>query len=563
MKFRLNQLLFLAFTITFTNCPMDIMAQNTSSSKDVYSGIEFKMNRINEPVIPNNTVNIIDFGAVNGGSILCTKAFADAIDAVSKKGGGKVIIPPGIWLTGPIILKSNIELHAQRGALVRFSPNKDLYPIIETSFEGLNTWRCISPIYGKNLENVAFTGNGVYDGSGDAWRMVKKDKLTESQWNNLIASGGILNDKKTTWYPSEQYAKGNQNADQNVRGDLKTKEQFQEIRDFLRPVMVSIQNSKRVLFDGPIFQNSPAWNIHPLMVEDLIIRNTTVRNPWYSQNGDGLDVESCKNVLVENSSFDVGDDAICIKSGKDKDGRDRGVPCENIIIKNNIVYHGHGGVTVGSEMSGGVKNMHVSNCTFMGTDVGLRFKSTRGRGGVVENIFISDIFMTNIPSQAISFDLYYGGKSIAEKLAEGENNLATPAVPVDEKTPQFKNITIKNIYIDGAKQAVFLQGLPEMNLENIEISNLTGKADKGFSIIDANKIKLQDINLDIKNTTVFEIYNGKNMSLKNINFNSDSPKAVTIDGEASKNIELVSNAKTDFSKKTTVGEKVAKGTVKM
>lgn len=563
MKFKLNQLLFLAFAVTFSNCSINILGQNTGTSKDSYSGIEFKMNKINEPKIPNNTVNIADFGAVNGGTVLCTKAFADAIDAVSKKGGGKVIIPPGIWLTGPIILKSNIELHAQRGALIKFSTDKNLYPIIQTSFEGLNTWRCISPIYGKNLENVAFTGNGVYDGSGEVWRMVKKGKLTEDQWNTFVKSGGVLNDKKTSWYPSEQYVKGNQNADQNVRPDLKTKEQFEEIRDFLRPVMISIQNSKRVLFDGPVFQNSPAWNIHPLMVEDLIIRNTTVRNPWYSQNGDGLDVESCKNVLVENSSFDVGDDAICIKSGKDKDGRDRGTACENIIIRNNIVYHGHGGVTVGSEMSGGVKNMHVSNCTFMGTDVGLRFKSNRGRGGVVENIFISDIFMNNIPSQAISFDLYYGGKSIAEKLAEGENNTVTAAVPVDEKTPQFKNIVIKNIYINGAQQAVFLQGLPEMNLENIEISNLTGKADKGFSIIDANEIKLNNINLDIANSTIFEIYNGKNISLKNINFNSDSQKAVCIDGEASKNIELVSNAKTDFSKKTTVGEKVAKGAVKM
>ncbi|MBF4471397.1 glycoside hydrolase family 28 protein [Flavobacterium sp. HJJ] len=563
MKFKLNQLLFLAFAVTFSNCPINIQAQNNGSAKDSYSGIEFKMNKINEPKIPNNSVNIADFGAVNGGTVLCTKAFADAIDAVSKKGGGKVIIPPGMWLTGPIILKSNIELHAQRGALIKFSTDKNLYPIIQTSFEGLNTWRCISPIYGKNLENVAFTGNGVYDGSGEVWRMVKKGKLTESQWNDFVKSGGVLNDKKTSWYPSEQYVKGNQNADQNVRADLKTKEQFEEIRDFLRPVMVSIQNSKRVLFDGPVFQNSPAWNIHPLMVEDLIIRNTTVRNPWYSQNGDGLDVESCKNVLVENSSFDVGDDAICIKSGKDKDGRDRGVPCENIIIRNNIVYHGHGGVTVGSEMSGGVKNMHVSNCTFMGTDVGLRFKSNRGRGGVVENIFISDIYMNSIPSQAISFDLYYGGKSIAEKLAEGETNTVTTAIPVDEKTPQFKNIVIKNIYINGAQQAVFLQGLPEMNLENIEISNLTGKADKGFSIIDANGIKLNNINLDIADSTIFDIYNGKNMSLKNISFNSDSPKAVTIDGEASKNIELVSNAKTDFSKKTTIGDKVVKGAVKM
>jgi polygalacturonase len=559
MKFRLKQFLFFAITAVSING----IAQNKSASKDSYSGIEFKMNKINEPKIPNNSVNIVDFGAVNGGTTLCTKAFADAIDAVSKKGGGKVIIPPGIWLTGPIILKSKIELHAQTGALIKFSPDKSLYPIIETSFEGLNTWRCISPIYGKNLEDVAFTGNGVYDGSGEFWRMMKKSKLTESHWKEVVASGGVLNESKTSWYPSEQYVKGNQNADQNVRSDLKTKEQFEEIHDFLRPVMVSIQNSKRVLFDGPVFQNSPAWNIHPLMIEDLIIRNTTVRNPWYSQNGDGLDVESCKNVLVENSSFDVGDDAICIKSGKDKDGRDRGVPCENIIIRNNIVYHGHGGVTVGSEMSSGVKNMHVSNCTFMGTDVGLRFKSARGRGGIVENIFIKDIYMINIPSQAISFDLYYGGKSIAEKLAEGGDDKNTPAVAVDEKTPQFKNIVIKNVFIDGAKQAVFLQGLPEMNLENIEISNLTGKADKGFSIIDANGIKLNDINVDIKNSNVFEIYNVKNMSLKNVNFNSTSNKAVTIDGEASQNIELVSNPKTDFSKTTTIGDKVSKGAVKM
>lgn len=562
MKTKPINLLYIALTVLITSNSQNSIAQN-SKSNETYQNIEFNMAKVKEPSIPNNTVNIKDFGAVNGGYTLNTQAFADAITAVSKKGGGKVIIPPGIWLTGPIILKSNIELHAETGALIKFSTNKDLYPIIETSFEGLNTWRCISPIYGKNLENVAFTGKGVWDGSGEVWRQVKKSKLTESQWKKLIASGGVLSANKESWFPSEQYVKGNQNVDQNVRLDFKTKADFETIRDFLRPVMVSIQNSKRVLFDGPVFQNSPAWNIHPLMVEDLIIRNVSVRNPWFSQNGDGLDVESCKNVIVENSSFDVGDDAICIKSGKDKDGRDRGVPCENIIIRNNIVYHGHGGVTVGSEMSGGVKNMHVSNCTFMGTDVGLRFKSNRGRGGVVENIFISDIWMTDIPSQAISFDLYYGGKSIAETLAEGGNTISTKMMPVDEKTPQFKNISIKNVFIKGAQQAVFLQGLPEMNLENIEISNLTAKAEKGFSIIDANGIKLNNIKLDIDNSTIFEIYNGKNMSLKNIEFNSTSPKAISINGEASKNVELVSTATLDLSKKTTLGETVPKGAVKM
>lgn len=526
-----------------------------------FEGIEFEMNQIQEPVIPDNSVRITDFGAVRGGQVLNTQAFADAIKAVTKKGGGKVVIPAGIWLTGPITLKSNLELHAEQGALIIFSTDKDLYPLIETSFEGLNTWRCLSPIYGINIENVAFTGSGIWDGSGDAWRFVKRSKLTDSQWKKIVASGGVLNDKKNEWYPSGQFKNALKNADQNVRLDLKTKEEFEAIRDFLRPVMVSIQNSKRVMFDGPVFQNSPAWCLHPLMVEDLIVRNVTVRNPWYSQNGDGIDIESCRNVLVENSNFDVGDDAICIKSGKDKDGRERNVPCENLVIRNNIVYHGHGGVTVGSEMSGGVRNMHVSNCTFMGTDVGLRFKSNRGRGGVVENIFISDIWMTDIPTNAISFNLYYGGRSVSEMMEEGGGEIVTKAEPVTEETPQFKNISIKNIIIKGAHQAVFLQGLPEMNLENIEISNLLAEAKNGFSVIDANGVKISNVSIATENSTVFEVVNSKNVEMKEIEFNSTASDAVKINGDISEKILLKTSAKTDFKKLTKIGDEVSKTAV--
>lgn len=565
MKTPFIKLLYIISAFLAVSCTQHSKLETSRSYKPsgVYENIEFKMKIIQEPSIPNYSVNIKDFGAVSGGEVLNTAAFEKAIEAVSKKGGGKVIIPAGIWLTGPIILKSKLELHAEAGALIKFSTDKDLYPLIETSFEGLNTWRCLSPIYGKNLEDVAFTGKGVWDGNGDAWRFVKRSKLTETQWKNLIKSGGIVDKEKKNWYPSEQYLKGSNNADQNVRLDLKTKEEFEAIRDFLRPVMVSIQNSKRVMFDGPVFQNSPAWNIHPLMVEDLIVRNISVRNPWYSQNGDGIDIESCKNVLVENSNFDVGDDAICIKSGKDKDGRDRGIPSENLIIRNNIVYHGHGGVTVGSEMSGGVKNMHVSNCTFMGTDVGLRFKSTRGRGGVVENIFISDIWMTNIPSIAISFNLYYGGKSIAETLAEGGDKPVSQLMPVTEETPQFKNISIKNVIINGAHQAVFLQGLPEMNLENVEISHMKIKAEKGFTIIDVNNVKIGNVQMDIENSNILEILNGKNVKLSDMLFNSKASNAISINGEVSNEIELISSEKTNFIKQTVVGKEVKQGTVKI
>ncbi len=519
--------------------------------------IEFEMPTVAEPQIPGNEVKITDFGAVSGGQVLNTNAFASAINDVTSKGGGKVIIPAGIWLTGPITLKSNLKLHAEAGALIIFTANKDLYPIIETSFEGLDTWRCLSPIYGKDIENVAFTGSGIWDGSGDAWRFVKKSKLTDSQWKKLVASGGFLNEEKNEWYPSEQFKNAMAGADQNVRFDLKTKEEFETIRDFLRPVMVSIQNSKRVMFDGPVFQNSPAWCIHPLMVEELTVRNLTVRNPWYSQNGDGIDIESCKNVLIENCNFDVGDDAICIKSGKDEDGRRRAVPCENLVIRNNIVYHGHGGVTVGSEMSGGVRNMHVSNCTFMGTDVGLRFKSNRGRGGVVENIFISGIRMTDIPTHAISFDLYYGGQSVSEMLESGNKKSIAKPEPVTEKTPQFKNISIKDVVVKGALKAVFLQGLPEMNLENIRFSNMILEAGYGFSMIDVTGVVIENIVLKTKSEKAFELLNARNVDFKNVSFNSGSKSVITVNGANSTAISLRSK-----KMQTTVGNEVPAGAVK-
>ncbi len=560
MKIRKSIYLLLALAATSASCTQNI--STPTNTNNIYENIEFDMPQIQEPIIPDNTVSITDFGAKTGGIEMNTEAFAAAIDAVTEKGGGKVIIPPGIWLTGPIILKSNLELHAEQGALILFSTDKDLYPVIKTNFEGLDTYRCLSPIYGKNLENIAFTGKGVWDGNGDAWRYVKKDKLTESQWKKLVASGGIVNARGDGWYPSEQFKRGMEGSgDQNVRDDLKTIEDFKTIRDYLRPVFVSIQSCKHVMFDGPVFQNSPAWNIHPLWVEDLIVKNLTVRNPWYSQNGDGIDIESCKNVLVQNCNFDVGDDAICIKSGKNEDGRRYGIPCENLIIKDNIVYHGHGGVTVGSEMSGGVKNMHVSNCTFMGTDVGLRFKSNRGRGGVVENIFISDVYMTNIPTNAISFNLYYGGRSISEMMAEGGMQSTNELLPVTEETPQFKNIKISNVTVNGALQAVYLQGLPEMNLENVELNDLILDADKGFYIVDAKGVKINNIKLMTENNNAVEMFNCKDVNISELAYDYNNADAIKISGSLSNNI-VISNKDQNLESYASIGKEVSKEAVK-
>ena len=522
--------------------------KSSSITKDdswVYEGIEFDMPKVKEPSIPNNSINIADIGGVPDGKTLNTEVFAKAIDELSNKGGGKVIVPAGIWFTGPIKMKSNIELHLEDGALVRFSGDFDLYPLIKTSFEGLETYRSISPIHAHNLENIAFTGNGTFDGSGDSWRPVKKGKMTAGQWKNLVKSGGVLGEKGDVWYPTENSMIGDSRDNFNVP-NLNTREEFEQVKDFLRPVMVSIVNSKRVLLDGPTFQNSPAWNIHPLMCEDVTIRNLTVRNPWYSQNGDGLDLESCKNVVIYNNSFDVGDDAICFKSGKDVDGRKRNIPTENVIVKNNIVYHGHGGFVVGSEMSGGVRNVHISSCTFMGTDIGLRFKSTRGRGGVVENIYISNINMIDIPAEPIRFNLFYGGKSPV--LDDGGKSVSTngdaEAMPVTEETPSFRNIYMKNIVANGLDKAAFFMGLPEMKLQNIRLENVVLRAPEGITMVDAEGIDFINVRVEADKGPAMIIYNSNDISLDGFEYMVDRNPVVLVGGEKTTEIQVLSS---DFS----------------
>lgn len=550
----------LILAVIFTSCKV-----STSPSPSIIDKAQgSNMPDVKAPVIPDNTVNITDFGAVNDGQTLNTKAIADAIDNISKKGGGKVIIPSGLWLTGPIILKSNINIHLEEGALVIFSSDKNLYPLVSTSFEGNNTVRCTSPIYGKDLENIAFTGKGIFDGTGEVWRPVKKEKLTESQWSALVRSGGILSEDGKIWYPSVSYLEGQKISEMNVPAQFSNLRDYEKIKDFLRPVMVSLVNCKKILFDGPVFQNSPAWCLHPLMCEDLTIRNITVKNPWYSQNGDGLDIESCKNSIVYDCNFDVGDDAICLKSGKDEDGRKRARPTENLVIKNCIVFHGHGGVTIGSEMSGGVRNVYVSGCTFIGTDVGLRFKSNRGRGGVVENIRFTDINMINIPTQAISFNMYYGGSSPSEMRVEASTSKNNKEVipQATQETPVFRNISITNVTCRGAFQAVFLQGLPEMNLENISLENIDIEADNGLACIDADSISIKGMRLITKDFPALNFMDSRNVVIDNLDVPNRKNPYIDIKGVKSKYI-TIRTVNSGEKAKAFIGNEVDAGTIKI
>ena len=466
----------------------------------------FDMPTVSVPAFPARTFSVLEFGADNTGKDLSTEAIQAAIDACNEAGGGSVIIPAGVYVTGPISLKSNVRLYTEQNSFISFSPQFDLYPIYATWFEGIPTMRAQSPISAFNAENISITGQGTFNGNGEYWRPLKRAKVAPSQWKNHLQKGGVLSADGNTWYPdSASLYAASLCEDQNVPV-VSDPELWQQIHSFLRPVLVHLVGCRNILLEGVTFENSPAWNLHPMCCENLILRDLNVRNPWYSQNGDGVDIESCKNVVISRCSFDVGDDAICMKSGKNKPGRDRGIPTENVVVDECTVYHGHGGFVVGSEMSGGIKNIQVSNNLYIGTDVGLRFKSTCGRGGVVENIYIRNVHMANIPHEALLFDLFYGGKGAGEETEEelaARMNATAPAV--SEETPAFKNIVIENVKGANIKRAIYFNGLPEQKIENVTLRNITISATEGALFRQTNGLVIDNVNIQAQKGEAFTL----------------------------------------------------------
>ena len=505
-----------------------------------------KLPAVTVPKFKKDTISILKYGAKPDGITLNTKSINDAISACNKRGGGVVLIPRGLWLTGPIELKSNVNLHLQRDAFLNFTSDFTQYKLIETNWEGLRAVRNQSPISATNATNIAITGFGIIDGSGDAWRMVKRDKLSDSQWKKLQERGGVLSDDKKIWYPSASSFEGSKIKNSFALTPGKTVADYENIKDFLRPNLLVLARCKNILLEGVTFQNSAAWNLHPLMSEHITIRGVMVKNPWYGQNGDGLDLESCKNVVVENSVFDVGDDGICIKSGRDVQGRERGMPTENVLIRNSTVYHAHGGFVIGSEMSGGARNIIVENCSFIGTDIGLRFKTTRGRGGVVENIFIRNINMKDIPGEAILFDMYYEAKDPIVLAGERREPPKVEIKPVTAETPVFQNIYIKNVVVDGAEKAIYVRGLPEMNVKNIVMEDMVIQAKTGLDMTEASGIIIRNTHFITKDKNpVMQVHNSRGIVLDNIKYSAGAETLLAVYGEKTAAIKLLN---TDASK---------------
>lgn len=438
-----------------------------------YQNLPVELKQVVEFTIPEYTVSIADFGGVGDGATLNTEAFRKAISALTKKGGGRLVVPQGVWLTGPIALKDNINLHIERNAIVLFSPDKSLF----LDAEGKSS-RCEPGIKASKRKNIAITGEGIIDGNGAQWRPVKRSKVSDVEWKRFAAIGGVERQNGSLWYPW------------NVKAGYKNIGETPEAQEKRRQDLVRLTDCENILIKGVTFQNSPRFHVHPCNSRNIIIDGITVRCPWNAQNGDAIDLSDCQQALIVNSTVDAGDDGICMKSGKAKptalvNG------CEDILIEDNTVFHAHGGFVIGSEDITGMKRIVVRRCRFSGTDTGLRFKSGIGRGGKTEDIYISDIVMNDITDEAIIFQCDY-----VDRPAGSEGKTAKKAG--GEFVPEFTDIHISNVVCRGAKTAIKAKGIEGLDcIHDINISNSTIVYTSNGKEIDENTAKVNLVNVNI------------------------------------------------------------------
>ncbi|RBQ04070.1 glycoside hydrolase family 28 protein [Pedobacter miscanthi] len=434
--------------------------------------------------------NVIKYGAKNDSSKLATTAIKNAIDAASKSGGGTVYFPAGKYLTGAIHLKSNITILIDAGAELHFSDNFDDYlPMVKSRYEGVDVTSFSPLFYAYKAENISIIGRGIIDGHGKKW------------WD--FVEGYKEGQPRSKW----QTTFDGLNKDIILPDDPK-----QMKRGFLRPPFIQPMFCKNVLIDGITIRNSPFWTINPEFCENVKVHAVTINNP-HSPNTDGINPESCKNVHISDCHISVGDDCITIKSGKDAPGRKMAIPAENYVITNCTMLSGHGGVVIGSEMSGDVRKIAISNCVFDGTDRGIRIKTARGRGGVVEEIRVNNIIMKNIKDQAIVLDMQYAKTNVEA---------------VSERTPVFRNIHFSNI-TGQVNQAGYLNGLEEMPIDNISFNDINFEAKTGFAISNANNIEFHNVTVNTELGPSLKALKVNTLIIDGLKNNQPLPNAPVID----------------------------------
>ena len=462
------------------------------SLADTVARAPFPMPAVARPRFPDREFPITDFGAVADGMTLNTRAFREAITACSKAGGGHVLVPAGLWLTGPIVLLSNVDLHLGEGALVQMTSDHTQFPMVPRTDRGFVAASCISA---TDQSNIALTGPGIVDGAGETWRPVKREKQTEAQWQRLLAKGGVTSNEGTTWWPTKEAMEGEDYlASLAQRTQRPTAEESLPARDFRRSPLVSFTRCKTVLVDGPTLRNSPSGILVPADCAEVTFCNATLFNDWWAQNGDGMDIGPCKNVIVYRCTLSTGDDAICMKSGGKSPWK--GEPgLQNVIVAECTVYHGHGGFVVGGSTEAGMQSLWATRCTFIGTDTGIRVKSGLGHGGLVQGVYVDHIVMRDILNDAIVFNSFYDNTPVSAATVKAP-------LPRDaSKTPEFRGFELSDIVCDGAGAAISLTGLHQMPIHDVRITRARITADRGFRSRDAADITLSHVTITTPDPT--------------------------------------------------------------
>ncbi|HVT73713.1 MAG TPA: glycoside hydrolase family 28 protein [Lacunisphaera sp.] len=417
--------------------------------------------------------NVADYGAVGDGRTPATAAIQRAIDACAAAGGGRVVLPAGTFRSGPVFLRSNVDFHLSPGAVLAGSENFADYPAIDGRWEGIERKIHASLLTALNATNVAITGEGTLDCHGAPWwaAALEVKRLRQEQG---------IKEREPDNPPGAPLA-------------------------YPRPRAIYLQDCRKVRLSGITILNSPSWNIHPVYCDDVVIDGVTITAPAKSPNTDGIDPDSCRNVRIANCRIGCGDDGIIIKSGYNADGRRVGRVCEDIVITNCVIGPAIAAVGIGSETSGGVRNVTVSNCVFDGAYNGLRVKSGRGRGAFVEDFRADNIVMRNLGGEALSITTYYDSKD------------RTPH-PVDEGTPVFRHLAWSNLTIDGARDAGVIEGLPERYLEDVRLDHVVVRhVRRGLSAVFVDGLHLSDWDLDGPEKSAVTVEQSRNVRFSSVN----------------------------------------------
>jgi polygalacturonase len=469
-------------------------ANPASAAPDAVTGWEAVpaiLARIVPPTFAPREFNLTNFGAVANGTNLCTGAFRDAIAACHAAGGGRVVVPPGRFHTGPIHLRSHVELHLSEGAELVFSDRfEDYLPPVFVRVGGIELYNYSPLIYARDCVNIAITGPGRLNGNARAWWDWKTRETRESF---AMGARGV---------PVEQRVFGTPEA-------------------AIRPSFVSFVHCTNILLEGFTIGSGPNWTLHPIYCENVTIRRVHVVTD--GPNNDGIDPDSCRDVLIEDCTFSTGDDCVVLKSGYNEDGWRVGRPTENVIVRRCFSRRGHGGLVIGSEMSGGVRNVFMEDCEFDGTDRAVRVKSRADRGGVVENLFVRNVRARNLRREVVIVNMDY---------TSDRNQMLNPTPPV------FRNFVLQNITAEGAPTAILITGLETSPIRNLHFENLAITASRGVVARHTTGLTFDGVRITPERGPVFDLKDTRDLSIRGAVAPPGMDVFLKLEGAGSANVRI-------------------------